>query len=133
LVKTGQVEVPLFQLVKSTTVKGSKTAYYQIDVFGKEKKRNKVWLCECKYTKTTMDIDSVQKLENAAQALIQTYKEEKRAIPEIHFWLVSTGGFHERVRTYIKDRADIYASDYEGINNLFKTFGSNYSIPKNQW
>jgi hypothetical protein len=131
--KTGQVEVPLFQLVKSTTVKGSKTAYYQIDVFGKEKKRNKVWLCECKYTKTTMDIDSVQKLENAAQALIQTYKEEKRAIPEIHFWLVSTGGFHERVRTYIKDRADIYASDYEGINNLFKTFGSNYSIPKNQW
>jgi hypothetical protein len=131
--QTGQVEVPLFQLVKSTTVKGGKTAYYQIDVFGKEKKRNKVWLCECKYTKVSMDIDSVQKLENAAQALIQMYKEEKRAIPEMHLWLISTGGFHKKVLTYIKDRTDIYASDYEGINNLFKTFGSNYSIPKNQW
>ena len=60
----GEIEVPLFQFVKTTTVKGSKTRAYQIDVFGKEKKRHKVWLCECKYTKTPMDIKQVNKLES---------------------------------------------------------------------
>jgi len=29
----------------------------------------------------------------------------------------------------IEKRADIYFSDYEGINNLFKAYGSHYSIP----
>jgi hypothetical protein len=40
--QTGEVEVPLFQFVKTTTVKGAKTPAYQIDVFGKEEKRHKV-------------------------------------------------------------------------------------------
>jgi len=128
--KTGEVEVPLFQLVKTMTVKGAKTHSYQIDVFGKEEMRNKVWLCECKYTKTTMNLKQVKKLESAAQVLIQVHKEEGRAVPEIHLWLVSTGGFTKDVLTYIDSRADIYASDYEGINHLFKAFGGNYSIPQ---
>jgi hypothetical protein len=42
------------------TVKGAKTKAYQIDVFGKEEKRNQVWLCECKYTKTPMDMTASQ-------------------------------------------------------------------------
>jgi len=128
--KTGEVEVPLFQLVKTMTVKGAKTPAYQIDVFGKESVGHKVWLCECKYTKTTMDLSLVKKLENAAQVLIQVYKEEGRAIPEIHLWLVSTGGFTKEVLTYIDSRADIYASDYDGINHLFKAYGGHYSIPQ---
>jgi len=111
-------------------VKGAKTPSYQIDVFGKEEKRHKVWLCECKYTKTQMALKQVKKLESAAQVLISAYEEEGRKIPSIHLWLVYTGGFTKEVLTYIKARADIYASDYEGINSLFKTFGSNYSIPK---
>ena len=77
-----------------------------------------------------MDIKQVKKLLSAAQVLIQTHEEEGTTIPEIHLWLVSTGGFTSEVLTYIKDRADIYASDYEGINNLFKAYGGNYSIPK---
>lgn len=128
--QTGEVEVPLFQLVKTMTVKGSKTPSYQIDVFGKEKRSHKVWLCECKYTKTTMDISLVKKLESAAQVLIQVHKEEGTAVPEIHLWLVSTGGFTKEVLTYIDSLTDIYASDYEGINNLFKAYGGNYSIPQ---
>jgi hypothetical protein len=127
--QTGEVEVPLFQLVKTMTVKGAKTPAYQIDVFGKEQKHHKVWLCECKYTKTTMDLKQVKKLESAAQVLIQVHKEEGTAVPEIHLWLVSTGGFAKDVLTYIDSRADIYYSDYEGINQLFKAYGGNYSIP----
>jgi predicted AAA+ superfamily ATPase len=128
--QTGEVEVPLFQLVKTMTVKGAKTPAYQIDVFGKESVGHKVWLCECKYTKTTMDIKQVKKLESAAQVLIQVHKEEGTAVPEIHLWLVSTGGFAKDVLTYIDSRADIYYSDYEGINSLFKAYGGNYSIPQ---
>jgi hypothetical protein len=128
--QTGEVEVPLFQLVKTMTVKGAKTPAYQIDVFGKEERSHKVWLCECKYTKTTMDLKQVKKLESAAQVLIQVHKEEGTAVPEIHLWLVSTGGFAKDVLTYIDSRADIYYSDYEGINSLFKAYGGNYSIPQ---
>ncbi|TGO02717.1 hypothetical protein PN36_20185 [Candidatus Thiomargarita nelsonii] len=128
--QTGEVEVPLFQLVKTMTVKGAKTPSYQIDVFGKEERSHKVWLCECKYTKTTMDISLVRKLESAAQVLKQMHQEEGTAVPSIHLWLVSTGGFTKEVLTYIDSRADIYASDYEGINHLFKAFGGNYSIPQ---
>jgi predicted AAA+ superfamily ATPase len=127
--QTSQVEAPLFQVVKTTSVKGAKTPAYQIDVFGKEEKRHKVWLCECKYTKTPMALTQVQKLESAAAVLKQEYEEEGRKIPDIHLWLVSTGGFTKEVLTYIKDRADIYYSDYDSINNLFKAYGSNYSIP----
>jgi predicted AAA+ superfamily ATPase len=128
--QTGEVEVPLFQFVKTTTVKGSKTRAYQIDVFGKEEKRHKVWLCECKYTKAPMDLTQVKKLESAAQVLIQTHEEEGTEVPEIHLWLVSAGGFAGKVLTYIESRADIYYSDYDGINNLFKAYGGNYSIPQ---
>ncbi|RKZ44742.1 MAG: hypothetical protein DRQ41_02030 [Gammaproteobacteria bacterium] len=45
-------------------------------------------------------------------------------------WLVSTGGFTQEVLTYVNARTDIYASDYEGINSLFKAYGGNYSIPQ---
>ena len=128
--QTSEVEAPLFQLVKTTTVKASKTKAYQIDVFGKEEKRHTVWLCECKYTRTPMDLKQVKKLESAVTVLKQKYKKEGRKIPSIHLWLVSTGGFTPEVLTYVKDRADIYYSDYNGINNLFKAYGSNYSIPQ---
>jgi len=128
--QTREVEVPLFQVVKTMTVKGSKTPPYQIDVLGKEQKRHKVWLCECKYTKTPMALKQVKKLESAAQVLISTHEEEGTKVPDIHLWLVSTGGFTPEVLTYIEARPDIYASDYEGINNLFKAYGGNYSIPK---
>jgi hypothetical protein len=77
-----------------------------------------------------MDIKQVKKLESAAQVLIQVHKEEGTAVPSIHLWLVSTGGFAKEVLTYIDSRADIYYSDYEGINQLFKAYGGNYSIPQ---
>jgi predicted transcriptional regulator len=128
--QTREVEVPLFQVVKTMSVKGAKTPSYQIDVFGKEQRGNKVWLCECKYTKTTMALYSLKKLESAAQVLKQMHEEEGTKVPDIHLWLVSTGGFTKEVLTYIDGRADIYASDYDGINSLFKAFGSNYSIPQ---
>jgi hypothetical protein len=39
--QTDEVELPLFQFVKTSTVKSAKTPAYQIDVFGKEQKRQK--------------------------------------------------------------------------------------------
>ncbi|MCI5144812.1 MAG: hypothetical protein D3923_04625, partial [Candidatus Electrothrix sp. AR3] len=50
-------------------------------------------------------------------------------VPEIHFWLISTGGFTQEVLDLVGSRKDLYASDYDGINSIFKRFGSNYSIP----
>jgi len=62
--------------------------------------------------------------------LKQMHEEEGTTVPEIHLWLVSTGGFTKEVLTYVNARAEIYASDYEGINSLFKAYGGNYSIPQ---
>ncbi|MCP4698768.1 MAG: hypothetical protein GY862_18240 [Gammaproteobacteria bacterium] len=57
--------------------------------------------------------------------MIQTHQEEAAKIPEIHLWLVSTGGFTKEALNYVNTRADIYASDYEGINQIFSAFGGN--------
>jgi predicted transcriptional regulator len=127
--KTGEIEVPLFQFVNTKTVKATKTPQYQIDVYGKERGQNRVWLCECKYTKTAMGLKQLEKLEQAAEALKQEDAEAGRGIPEIRFWLVSTGGFTQEVLAYVKDREDIYVSDNEGINGIFQSYGGNYRIP----
>ena len=47
-------------------------------------------------------------------------KDADRSIPEIQMWLVSTGGFTQEVLAYVKDREDIYVSDYDGINGIFR-------------
>jgi hypothetical protein len=127
--KADEVDVPLFQYVRTQTVKASTSPSYQIDVLGKEQKKSRVWLCECKYTRAAMGRAQVEKLESAAQVFRQQLKEEGRAVSEIQFWLISAGGFTDEVLEIISSREDMYASDYEGINSLFKTFGSNYSIP----
>jgi len=126
---TEEVEVPLFQYVRTQTVKASATPAYQIDVLGSEEREHRVWLCECKYTRKTMGMAQVEKLEAAAQVFRQQLEEEGRAVPEIHFWLISTGGFTQEVLKFVDSRGDMYASNYEGINNIFERFGSNYSIP----
>ena len=77
-----------------------------------------------------MGMAQVEKLEAAAQVYQQQLEEEGRTVPdEIRFWLISTGGFTQEVLEYAGSRGDMYASDYEGINSIFKAFGSNYSIP----
>ena len=127
--KPNDIEVPLFQFVDTKYVKGSKTALYQIDVYGREQKKNRYWICECKYTQTKMGIQQVNKLEQAAEALKQEAKETDLAIPEIKLWLISTGGFTKEVSDYVNQRNDIYMSDHEGMNGIFYTFGGNYKIP----
>jgi hypothetical protein len=123
--KTGEIEVPLFQVADSRFAKASKTRSYQIDVCAREKARNRVWLCECKYTQTAMGIRQVKKLEGAAAAFCREEEEAGHPVPEIQLWLVSAGGFTGGV----KDRSDIFYSDYEGINGIFRAFGGNYNIP----
>ncbi|MCP4112354.1 MAG: hypothetical protein GY749_43655 [Desulfobacteraceae bacterium] len=127
--KSGDIEMPLFQFVDTRHVKAFRTREYQIDVYGKERMNNRVWLCECKYTKTKMGIGQVEKLENAAQVLRQEAEDAERDIPDILMWLVSTGGFTQEVLEYVRDRADILFSDHEGINSIFKMYGGNYRIP----
>ncbi|MCP4104141.1 MAG: hypothetical protein GY749_01165 [Desulfobacteraceae bacterium] len=127
--KTGEIEVPVFQVTDSRFAKASKTRAYQIDVYAKKKTRNCVWLCECKYTKTAMGIRQVKKLEYAAAAFRKESEESGHPVPEIQLWMVSTGGFTKEVLKYARDRADIFFSDYEGINGIFRAFGGNYNIP----
>ncbi|MCP4346005.1 MAG: restriction endonuclease [Desulfobacterales bacterium] len=127
--KSGDIEAPLFQFVDTRHVKASRTREYQIDVYGKERTNNRVWLCECKYTKTKMGISQVEKLENAARVLRQEAEDAELDIPDIIMWLVSTSGFTQEVLEYARDRADILFSDHEGINSIFKMYGGNYKIP----
>ena len=127
--RTDEMEVPLFQYVRTQTVKASTSPAYQIDVLGREQKKNRVWLCECKYTQKPMGLAQVQKLDAAAQVFRQETEEDGRPLPDIQLWLISTGGFTNELLAYVASREDILFSDYEGINNIFKAFGSNYSIP----
>ncbi|MCP4106004.1 MAG: hypothetical protein GY749_10770 [Desulfobacteraceae bacterium] len=126
---TGEIKVPLFQMVNTKSVKGTKTQSYQIDVFGKERGGSRVWLCECKYTKTKMGLKQVEKVESAADALRQEYEEYGNKAPDMQLWLVSTGGFTEDVLDCVSSRDDIYASDYDSINSIFRAFGGSYTIP----
>ena len=127
--KTGEIEVPRFHFVDTRYVKGSVTRSYQIDVYGSADGGKRVWLCECKYTKTKMGIRQVRKLEQAAEALKQEEEDAGRIAPTIHKWLVSTGGFTQEVTEYASAQEDIYFSDYEGINSIFRAYGGNYNIP----
>lgn len=127
--RADKVEVPLFHYVRTQTVKASASPAYQIDVLGKEERKNRVWLCECKYTRTAMSIAQVEKLEATAQVFLQELEEEGRVVPEIQLWLISAGGFTDEVLEAVASREDVYISDYQGINSIFKAFGGNYSIP----
>ncbi|KPA16936.1 ATPase domain protein, prokaryote domain protein [Candidatus Magnetomorum sp. HK-1] len=127
--KVGEIELPVFQVVDTKYVKAMRTSQYQIDVCGRLRKENCYWICECKYTKIKMGIKQVEKLEKAAEALKQESIDTELPEPKIQLWLVSTGGFTDEVLTYVTKRADIYCSDYDGINNIFSAFGGNYKIP----
>ncbi len=127
--RSGEIEVPLFNYVDTKHVKGSKTREYQIDVCGRELPANRVWICECKYTKTPMGIGDVRKLEDAAAVMTREVEENGRAAPEIQKWLVSTGGFTKEVLEHVRERPDIHFSDHEGINGIFHAYGGNYRIP----
>ncbi|MDM8528105.1 hypothetical protein QUF58_07815 [Anaerolineales bacterium HSG24] len=126
---SGEVEVPLFEAVDTMQVKGLSTRAYQIDVWGKLPRKKEYWFCECKYTKKPMYLDQVKKFEAAAATFRQQEAEAGRAIPQLRLWLVSTGGFAGEVLEYIKNREEIYFSDHDGINQIFKAFGGNYGIP----
>ncbi|MCP4350813.1 MAG: hypothetical protein GY795_35555 [Desulfobacterales bacterium] len=127
--KTGKIEAPLFQVTDTRYAKASKTRSYQIDVYAREKTGKRVWLCECKYKKTKMGIKDVKKLEDAAAAFQQEAGESGHTVPEIQMWLVSAGGFTREVLKYAGGRKDIFFSDYEGINSIFRGYGGNYNIP----
>ncbi|OQY60369.1 MAG: hypothetical protein B6245_01830 [Desulfobacteraceae bacterium 4572_88] len=128
--KTGEIKVPLFQFADTKHVKASRTGTFQIDIYGREKGReHHIWICECKYTRTKMGIRQVRKLEDAANALRQEAEESGLTVPETQLWLVSTGGFTQEVLEYAGDREDMFLSDHEGLNGIFRAYGGNYNIP----
>jgi predicted AAA+ superfamily ATPase len=127
--RSGEVDAPLFQIVDTKYAKASTTPSYQLDVCGQVPNHQLFWVCECKYTKTKMGLLQVHKLEKAVETLKQQIEEAGQPVPQMQLWLVSTGGFTGDVLEYVKDRADIYYSDHEGINGIFRAYGGNYNIP----
>ncbi len=56
-------------------------------------------------------------------AILNTRAEEAElTVPEIQMWLASTGGFTGEVLEYVKERADVYYSDHDGINGNIPVF-----------
>jgi hypothetical protein len=127
--KENQVMAPIFQVVDSKFVKGENTDSYQIDVYGKVHNERKVWLCECKYRNSRMSMTEIRKLEKAVFAYKKELEQEGAKAPEIIIWLISTGGFTREVRDYVQGQGNIYLSDYDAINHIFRQYGSGYDIP----
>lgn len=127
--KAGTVTVPRFEMIDARYVKGEKTGLCQIDVYGRETGGARVWVCECKYRKTRMGMDAVEKVEKAAVALKQQALSDGRKVPEVRIWLVSTGGFTGQVLEYVRERDDIFISDHAGINRIFRQYGGEFDIP----
>jgi predicted DNA-binding protein YlxM (UPF0122 family) len=125
--KKGMIELPLFEVVDTRQVKASTTKSYQIDVFARRQKIT--WLCECKYTRSKMGLNQVKKLERAADAAMREASEMSVIQPEIQMWLISTGGFTDNVLKYVNKRSDIYCSNHDHINAIFRFYGGNYDIP----
>jgi predicted DNA-binding protein YlxM (UPF0122 family) len=125
--KKGKIELPLFEVVDTRQVKASTTKSYQIDVFARRQKIT--WLCECKYTRTKMGMNQVNKLERAADAAMREASEMSVIQPEIQMWLISTGGFTDNVLKYVNKRSNIYCSNHDHINAIFRFYGGNYDIP----
>jgi hypothetical protein len=125
--KNGKIILPLFDVVDTRQVKASTTKTYQIDVFARRQKIT--WLCECKYTRTKMGMNQVKKLERAADAAMCEATEMGATPPDIQMWLISTGGFTDNVLKYVKKRKDMYCSDHDHINAIFRFYGGNYDIP----
>jgi len=59
----------------------------------------------------------------------QEAAESGISMPKIRMWLVSTGGFTQEVLEYVEDREEVFFSDHEGINSIFRSYGGNYNIP----
>ena len=74
-------------------------------------------------------MNQVKKLERAASAAMREAAEMGANPPEIQMWLVSTGGFTDNLMTYVKKRNDIYCSDHDQINAIFRFYDGNYDIP----
>jgi hypothetical protein len=125
--KKGKIELPLFEVVDTRQVKASTTKSYQIDVFARRQKIT--WLCECKYTRKKMGMNQVNKLERAANAAMLEASEMGATPPEIQMWLISTGGFTDNVLKYVNKISDIYCSNHDDINAIFRFYGGNYDIP----
>jgi hypothetical protein len=125
--KKGKIILPLFDVVDTRQVTASTTKSYQIDVFARRQKIT--WLCECKYTKTKMGMNQVKKLERSADAAMREASEMGATPPEIQMWLISTGGFTDNVLKYVKKRKDMYCSNHDHMNAIFRFYGGNYDIP----
>jgi len=123
------VTPPRFLIADTRYAKGEKTDLFQIDVFGRLQGFEKVWLCECKYKNTKMNLEEVKKLENAREAYLKQEEGDDRVPPKTHLWYVSTGGFTKEALEYLKDKEDTYFSDYDSINAIFKAYGGGFKIP----
>ncbi len=127
--QSNTITAPRMMIVDSKHIKAHQTGEYQIDAYAREFTQKRVWLVECKYSQKAASIDIIKKLEEAKKAVEQNSKVEEADIPAVIFWVVSTGGFTREALHYAENRSDIYLSDYDGINNIFRHYGGGYNIP----
>ena len=111
--------------------KGETTSLYQIDVFGRTYNQQGAWLCECKNRSSKMGIAEIKKLEEAKDAFLMQERQvkEPQDVPKVKLWYISTGGFTEEAIRYLKEIEDVYYSDHEGINYIYKKYGGGFDVP----
>jgi hypothetical protein len=131
--REGTVKVPLFRYVGGSLVKPENSPGYQVDVYGIQDEHTgaeslkNLWVAECKYRKQPMTRDEIQKAIAAADALKLDEAKYKVKV-NLRVWVVSTGGFTADAMGFLR-QSDLYYTDHQGINELFRIYGGGIKIP----
>ncbi len=127
--KAEQVKLPRMQVSEGKYFKGERTGEYSIDVYGREKAGNGVWLVECKNRRAPVGIEVLKKLEKAQIAVTESRKEDGLQTSGTVLWIISLAGFTGEALAYAGQRDYVYLTEHEGINKIFRYFGGGYDIP----
>ena len=128
------IKAPRMKTVIGYQFKEETSNTYEIDIIGRIHEPsmiNTIWLCECKYRKAKMSLDEVKKLEDVQVAYLKHLKQLSGRAKELSAmrYYISTAGFTQEALAYMKEKHDVYYSDYEEANAICKQYGTGYDLP----
>ncbi len=117
----GEVELPKFNLVYDTVVKGPGARERQVDLMGAWWPNDEMaaWVVEIKHWARRVDAGVVRDFEELCQAVSRDKKVRSERLVK---WLVNAGGFTEGAMTAMQE-AGIMHSGAAEINELLRAFG----------